>query len=386
MKKPPVTIITDQDRWMSDAISSEMPLTKHAYCIWHITSKFSGWFTALLRNQYSCWCAEFYRIYRLDNICDFEREWLLMVSKFNLQDNKHVRGLYAIKRSWVPAYLRGYFFGGMTTTGRCESINSFVKRFTSSRSCLTQLIKQIDLAVEDVGQTQLQHTMLDTYRGSTLRTLSPLEDQVYKVFTAFSFKKFQEEFELATQYKVCETDNMVFMVQHYKESRAQKHSVIWSGDDISCTCKLFEFWGILCRHVSSVFIHKDSFEIPRSYLPLRWCRDDFQSGVVQPSSPSQMTGNNEEVSYDTVNLGDDFIGIPPISKTKGRPKHRREIGGKEVAKKQVRSCKLCKKSGHNITTCPDKENADVNTAFTTVAKKRKKDALDGLNPILSIKQ
>ncbi|KAL6501354.1 hypothetical protein OROHE_025001 [Orobanche hederae] len=170
MKKPPKTIITDQDKWMTEAITKEMPYTKHAFCIWHITSK----------------------LYRMDNIDDFKREWPIVISKFNLQENKYVTGLYEIKRNWVSAYLRAHFFGGMTTTGRCESINSFVKRFTSSRSCLTQLIKQIDLAVENVEQTQLHHTMLVTYRGSSLRTLSPLEEQVHKLFTPFAFKKFQQ--------------------------------------------------------------------------------------------------------------------------------------------------------------------------------------------------
>ncbi|KAJ8441478.1 hypothetical protein Cgig2_008739 [Carnegiea gigantea] len=152
------------------------------------------------------------RLYRLDSIKDFEKEWPLLISKFNLQGNKHVIGLYKIKQYWVPAYLRHCFFGGMTTTGRFESINAFVKRFTSSKACLMQLIRQasitkqtqissnfifviflVDLVIEEIGQTQLCHTMSDTYRGSSLRTLSPLEDQAYKVLTKFSFKKFQEE-------------------------------------------------------------------------------------------------------------------------------------------------------------------------------------------------
>ncbi|XP_074313194.1 protein FAR1-RELATED SEQUENCE 11-like [Silene latifolia] len=382
MKKPPMTIITDQDPWMSEAISIEMSSTKHAYCIWHITSKFSSWFTALLRNRYSDWCSEFYRLYKLDNVDDFEQEWPLLISKFNLQENKHVRGLYKIRRNWVPAYLRDYFFGGMTTTGRCESVNSFVKRFTSSRSCLTQLISQIDLAVEDIAQTQLHHTMLDTYRGSSLCTSSPLEEQVYKIFTAFSFKKFQEEFGRATQYTVCEDDHThVFIVQHYKELRTQKHNVVWNCDNISCSCKLVEFWGILCRHILSVFIHKDCFEIPVRYLPLRWCRDEFHTRVL--GSDSEVLGS------EIINLGEDnHIGNPPVSKTKGRPKFRREIiGGKEAAQKQCRNCSFCKKPGHKITTCPEKENIHVNTA-PVVAKKRKKDSQtrEGLNPIFCLKE
>jgi len=39
MKKPPKTIITDQDPWMTQAIAFEMPSTKHTFCIWHITAK-----------------------------------------------------------------------------------------------------------------------------------------------------------------------------------------------------------------------------------------------------------------------------------------------------------------------------------------------------------
>jgi len=74
MKKPPNTIITNQDPWMTQAISLEIPFTKHAFCIWHITTKFSDWFTYILQNQYSSWCTDFYRVYSLNNIDDFEKE------------------------------------------------------------------------------------------------------------------------------------------------------------------------------------------------------------------------------------------------------------------------------------------------------------------------
>ncbi|XP_074265499.1 protein FAR1-RELATED SEQUENCE 11-like [Silene latifolia] len=272
MKKPPMTLITDQDPWMSKAVSIEM-------------------------------------LYKLDNIDDFEQEWPLM----------------------------------------------------------------IDLAVGDIGQTQLHHTKLDTYRGSCLRTSSSLEEQVYKVFTSFSFKKFQEEFERANQYTVCLDHTHVFIVRHYKELRAQKHNVVWNCDNISCSCKLFEFWGILCRHVLSVFIHKDRFDIPVRYLPLRWCRDEFHTRVIVPPL-NQTISNSEVLSSEIINLGEDnHIHNPPVSKTKGRPKFRREIGEKEAAQRQSRNCSFSKKPGHKCTTRPEKENIHVNTVPVD-AKKRKKDS------------
>jgi len=122
-----------------------MSSTKHAFCIWHITAKFSGWFTSILRNRYFSWCADFYKLYKLDNIDDFEEEWFIIVSKYNLEANKHIIDLYELKQHWVPAYLCGHFFGGMTTTERSESTNGFVKRFTLSRSSLFQLFNQVSI-------------------------------------------------------------------------------------------------------------------------------------------------------------------------------------------------------------------------------------------------
>lgn len=66
MKKSPKTIITDQDPWMSEAIAVEMPSTKHSFCIWHITSKFSCWFVALLRGNYQAWCRYFFFVIKDD--------------------------------------------------------------------------------------------------------------------------------------------------------------------------------------------------------------------------------------------------------------------------------------------------------------------------------
>jgi hypothetical protein len=143
MKKPPQSIMTDQDPWITEPISKEFPLTKHAFCIWHITAKFSGWFTAILSKQYSYSCMDFYKLYKLDSCEEFEHQWPQVIVKYDILMNKHVNALYQIKHFWVPCYLRGHFFGGMATTGRSESINAFIKRFVSSHINLIQFIKQV---------------------------------------------------------------------------------------------------------------------------------------------------------------------------------------------------------------------------------------------------
>ncbi|KAJ8422849.1 hypothetical protein Cgig2_033488 [Carnegiea gigantea] len=119
LRKPPKTIITDQDLWICEAIASEMPTTKHNYCIQHITSKLVV-------------CSQLVVSIRI----------AFNYRENNLQNDKHVKGLYQIKRFLAPAYLRDYFFGGMTMTGRSESINAFIKRFISSHTSLMDFFKQ----------------------------------------------------------------------------------------------------------------------------------------------------------------------------------------------------------------------------------------------------
>ncbi|KAG5558295.1 hypothetical protein RHGRI_008276 [Rhododendron griersonianum] len=310
---------------------------------------------------------------------EFEHQWPHVVAKYDLQNNKHIVGLYEIKHYWVPAYLRNYFFGGMTTTGRSESINAYVKRFISSHTNLDQFVRQVDLAIENIQQRQLHNTMLQKYRGSTLRTMSPLEEQACGVLTPFCFEKFQEQFGRAALYSLVHNHGCEFVIKHHEDTKGKIRIVFWDGEMSTCSCKHFEFWGILCRHILSVFLHKDCYRIPSLYLPSRWCREVSQSDeVTQSGEGSQRL--DEEILVDKP-IGD--VHCPPISITKGCPKTKRLQTGRET-KKVARSCGWCKKVGHNITTCPEKEN--IEHATDSQRKKKKITSSDvGLNPVFSLK-
>ncbi|CAJ2656922.1 unnamed protein product [Trifolium pratense] len=265
MKKAPKTILTDQDPWMKEATSKELSSTKHSFCIWHITSKFSSWFNAILRGEYAKWCSDFYELYKLETREDFEHQWPQVVARYNLQSNKHVTGLYEIRNYWALAYLCDYFFGGMTTTGRSESINAFIKRFINSHTSLSDFVKQVDVAIDDIKQKEEHDIVSAKCKGSNAKFMSHLQEQAHSVLTPFSFQKFQEEFERFAQYSIDhENDNVL---RFYKDINSRKHEVFWDGKIATCSCKHFEFWGVLCRHILSIFIHKDCHEIPSNYLP-----------------------------------------------------------------------------------------------------------------------
>lgn len=141
--KAPQTILTDQNMCLKEAISMEMPTTKHTLCIWMIVSKFPSWFNAVLGERYNEWKAEFYRLYNLESIEDFELGWRDMVNSFGLHTNRHVANLFALRSLWALPYLRSHFFAGMTTAGQSKSINAFIQRFLSAQSRLAHFIEQV---------------------------------------------------------------------------------------------------------------------------------------------------------------------------------------------------------------------------------------------------
>ncbi|KAI3969131.1 hypothetical protein MKW92_024232 [Papaver armeniacum] len=402
MGKPPITILTDQDPWLTIAISTELPSTKHSFCIWHITAKFSGWFLSVLRGQYFEWCSDFYKLYRSETQEEFEDEWPITISKYKLNDNKNVIGLYNARKFWVPAYLRDYFFGGMTTTGRSESINAFIKRFINSHTTLREFLNQVDLAIETIKNKETHDSMLEKHHFPISKIMSPLEEQVRKILTPYAYNMFREELERASQYGVYRISGSEYMLKYFEEGKnTKRRRVFWDGQVIICSCKQFEFCGIVCRHILHVFIHTGCFKIPITCLPFRWHRDDlcdeqvnslhnnavaFQEEIVRDVVSSNAIAFQEEIVRDVV-ADPVVVDDPPPSVTKGRRRGKsakRLKGGRELAK-QKRVCSFCKLEGHYRSTCPT-ELIEKSGGKTSFSKKKKVTAEDlGINPIFCVK-
>ncbi|KAJ8427034.1 hypothetical protein Cgig2_032862 [Carnegiea gigantea] len=155
-----------------------------------------------------------------------------------------------------------------------------------------------------------------------------------------------------------------FVVQHHGTGATSKHRVCQDSEKVGCSYKHFEFWKILCRHILSVFVHMDCFCVPSICFPMRW---QVLSSPVEDLTVEDLAAH----AHTSNNVG--FVHCPPQSKLK------------ELAK-QVKTCSCCKRTGHNITTCPHKENFGGNANIPS-NKKQKKNASrnEELNPIFSTK-
>ncbi|KAF5188568.1 Far1-related sequence [Thalictrum thalictroides] len=271
--KAPQTILTDQNMCLREAISFEMPRTKHALCIWLIVAKFPSWFNAILGERYNEWKAEFYRLYNLDTMEDFELGWRDMVHSFGLHANRHITNLFALRTLWALPYLRSHFFAGMTTTVQSKSINAFIQRFLSAQTRLAHFVEQVAVAVDFKDQAGEQQTMQQNLQNICLKTGAPMESHAASVLTPYAFCKLQEELVLAAHYASFPSEDGYFHVRHHTKLEGGR-KVIWVPHDgiVNCSCHHFEFSGILCRHALRVLSTMNCFQIPEHYLPLRWRR------------------------------------------------------------------------------------------------------------------
>ncbi|XP_073006079.1 protein FAR1-RELATED SEQUENCE 11 isoform X2 [Typha latifolia] len=281
--KAPRTILTDQNMFLKEALALEMPSTKHALCIWLIVAKFPSWFNAVLGERYNEWKAEFYKLYNMESVDDFELGWQEMVNSFGLHTNRHIANLFAFRTLWALPYLRSHFFAGMTATGLSKSINAFIQRFLSAQKRLAHFIEQVAVAVDFRDQAGEQQTMQQTLQNVALKTGAPMEAHAAAVLTPYAFSKLQDELVMAAHYASFQMEENCFLVRHHTKMDGGR-KVIWiPGEELlSCSCRMFEFSGILCRHALRVLSMLNCFQIPDHYLPVRWRRiNSLPSKVVQ---------------------------------------------------------------------------------------------------------
>jgi hypothetical protein len=68
---------------------------------------------------------------------EFESRWKAIITKYHLQNNEWLQGRYLIRKSWIPAYFRDNWLGGILhTMSRSESASSFFNCFIGHKLAL----------------------------------------------------------------------------------------------------------------------------------------------------------------------------------------------------------------------------------------------------------
>jgi SWIM zinc finger len=53
----------------------------------------------------------------------------------------------------------------------------------------------------------------------------------------------------SSQYSINHEEGNIFIVRFFEGDNSTNRRVAWDGTTLFCSCKNFEFWGIVCRHI-----------------------------------------------------------------------------------------------------------------------------------------
>ncbi|KAJ4980881.1 hypothetical protein NE237_031718 [Protea cynaroides] len=287
--KAPKSILTDQDLSVKDAICTVFPHTKHALCMWHIAKKFPSHIRPVLKSRYNDWKNSFWNLNRVETVEEFEVGWHSMLEEYGLTTNQYMMDLFEERARWAKPYIRPFFFAGMTTTGRSESMKAFIKRFMTKQVNVPEFLVQVTRSVsvlDYTGETLVTKQKVDNVAP---RTNTPIELHAAEVLTPYAFAKYQKEIEASLSYAcfIREGSPGLWLVRHMKEENGGRKVSHMPGEStIQCSCQMFEFEGILCRHAVAVLFRCNAFQTPEQFLLFRW---RFEASVPLPPILGEVT-------------------------------------------------------------------------------------------------
>jgi hypothetical protein len=276
--KKPISVITDQDLAMKGALAKVFPETKHRLCLWHIRKKKSEKLAHIYHKK-SIFKRDLKRcIHGSLSIQSFEEEWRRLMIEYTLDKNEWLQGLYKIRESWVPVYNRGIFFAGMNTTQRSESINSFFDSFVNASTTLQEFVSKFEKAVDSRLEAEKREDYESRHKCRILTTGSKLEEHAGCIYTRNIFGKFQDELAKINQFtkKKIKKDGPPYVYQVTNCYDARDMYIVNIDFDTKiakCECQLYEFLGILCRHILTIFQAKGVIQIPSHFILQRWTKD-----------------------------------------------------------------------------------------------------------------
>lgn len=283
-RRPPVSITTDHDRVIRSAINRVFPGTRHRFCKWHIFKECQEKLSHVLSEHHN-FEADLHKCVNLtESIEEFETCWSSLVDMYDLREHEWLKAIYDDRRQWVPVYMRGLFFAEMSITQQSDSINSYFDGYINASTTLQLFVKQYEKALESRYEKEIKADYDTINTAPVLKTPSPMEKQAAKVYTRKLFKKFQEELIETLTFLANKVDeeetSIVYRVAKYGENH-KAYFVKFNCFEMkaTCSCQMFEFSGIVCRHILTVFRVTNLLTLPSHYILKRWSRN-AKSGVI----------------------------------------------------------------------------------------------------------
>ncbi|CBI24361.3 hypothetical protein VitviT2T_008699 [Vitis vinifera] len=295
---PPVSITTDQDRAIQAAVAQVFPEARHCISKWHVLRDGQERL-AHVCHAHPNFQLELYNCINLtETIEEFESSWDSILDKYDLRQNDWLQSLYSIRMQWVPVYFRDSFFASISPNRGFEG--SFFDGYVNQQTTLPVFFRQYERALENWFEKEIESDFDTICTLPVLRTPSPMEKQAANLYTRKIFAKFQEELVETFVYTAnrIEGDGAIstYRVAKFEDDhKAYIVSLNIPEMTASCSCQMFEYSGILCRHVLTVFTVTNVLTLPSHYILRRWTRN-AKSGVGSDDRGGELHGQESLTS------------------------------------------------------------------------------------------
>ncbi|KMZ62044.1 FAR1-related sequence 5 [Zostera marina] len=296
---PPVSLITNLDVAIAAAAAKVFPNTRHRFCKKCILNRFQVEFTDVYLSN-TTFDGELRSCIDGSETSEaFESCWELIIDKYNLRDNEYLQSLYSIRQHWVPLYFKDSFFAEISISPPPEGIDKIVEKHFTAKTSLRVAVRQFGMAIANRFEKEALADFNTIHNKPFLRTAGPMEKQAASIYTRTVFEKFQEEFIQSLGYHVNKMEDGA--ISRYcvarNEDAHETYIVTFKASEnkAKCSCCMFEFTGILCRHAIRVFIISGIRVLPKNYILKRWTKN-AKSNVVSDECGVELRGNNEEPS------------------------------------------------------------------------------------------
>ncbi|XP_062009139.1 protein FAR1-RELATED SEQUENCE 2-like isoform X2 [Rosa rugosa] len=274
----PRVVITDQEKYLKEAVADVFTDACHRFCLWHVLTRIHDNVGSI--NEDAIFQAKLNKwIYRSWTVQQFEQRWWKLINRFELRENERLClfSLYEDRKYWAPTYMQDSCSAGMSTVERSGSVTSFFDRYISQEAMVKDFMEQYKTFLKDRYDMEANAAFEAQNKRPELRSLSPFEKQMSTIYTDTIFRKFQGEVlgvdSCHLQKEGQDEATVIFRVDDLEER--QNFIVAWNEPElrVCCLCHSFEYKGFLCRHALLVLHMSGVSRIPSHYILKRWMKD-----------------------------------------------------------------------------------------------------------------
>lgn len=274
--RAPVSMTTAKGRIIQAAVARVFPEARHCVNRWHVLREGQDKMAHVCVTHPNFQVDLYDCLNLTETIEEFESIWASILDKYDLKRNDWLQSIYSSRRQWVPAYCRDFFFAAIFPCQQFQS--SFFEGYVNQHTTLPLFFRQYENALENSFERELEADFDTLCTTPVLKTPSPMEKQAANLYTKRIFLKFQEELVETFAYTASRIDgdgeNDTYRVAKFEDDyKAYFVSLNTSGKKASCSCHMFEYSGILCRHILTVFTVTNILTLPSHYILKRWTRN-----------------------------------------------------------------------------------------------------------------